>query len=36
LPVTWPATAAQEPINLGDADYRPAFRYGWGLSTKRS
>ncbi|HST85568.1 MAG TPA: glycoside hydrolase family 3 protein [Kineosporiaceae bacterium] len=36
LPVTWPATAAQEPINIGDADYHPAFRYGWGLTTKRS
>jgi beta-glucosidase len=34
LPVTWPATAAQEPINVGDADYHPAFRYGWGLRTK--
>ncbi len=34
LPVTWPATAAQEPINVGDANYRPAFRYGWGLTTK--
>jgi beta-glucosidase len=36
LPVTWPATAAQEPINIGDADYHPAFRYGWGLTTRRS
>jgi beta-glucosidase len=35
LPVTWPATAAQEPINIGDADYHPAFRYGWGLRTHR-
>ena len=33
LPVTWPATAAQEPINIGDANYHPAFPYGWGLRT---
>ena len=31
---TWPATAAQEPINIGDGDYHPAFPYGWGLRTK--
>jgi beta-glucosidase len=31
---TWPATAAQEPINVGDSDYHPAFPYGWGLRTK--
>jgi beta-glucosidase len=31
---TWPANAAQEPINVGDANYNPAFPYGWGLSTK--
>jgi beta-glucosidase len=36
LPVTWPATAAQEPINVGDASYHPAFPYGWGLRTGRS
>ncbi len=34
LPVTWPATAAQEPINVGDADYHPAFPYGYGLRTR--
>jgi beta-glucosidase len=33
LSMTWPATAAQEPINVGDADYEPAFPYGWGLRT---
>jgi beta-glucosidase len=33
LPVTWPATADQEPINLGDPGYHPAFPYGWGLRT---
>jgi beta-glucosidase len=31
---TWPASAAQEPINVGDSDYHPAFPYGWGLRTK--
>jgi beta-glucosidase len=34
LPVTWPATAAQEPINKGDKAYHPAFPYGWGLRTR--
>jgi beta-glucosidase len=33
LPVTWPRTAEQVPINVGDADYDPLFPYGWGLST---
>ncbi len=33
LPVTWPRSVAQEPINVGDRNYRPAFRYGWGLRT---
>jgi beta-glucosidase len=31
---TWPASAAQEPINVGDANYHPAFPYGWGLRTR--
>jgi beta-glucosidase len=31
---TWPASASQEPINVGDSDYHPAFPYGWGLRTK--
>ncbi len=33
LPLTWPASAAQVPINVGDDDYDPAFAYGWGLRT---
>ncbi|HEY0533915.1 MAG TPA: glycoside hydrolase family 3 protein [Actinoplanes sp.] len=33
LPVTWPASAAQVPINVGDARYRPLYPYGWGLRT---
>ncbi|SED41452.1 beta-glucosidase [Nocardioides exalbidus] len=35
LPVSWPRSVAQEPINVGDADYDPLFRYGWGLRAKR-
>ncbi|HRD62219.1 MAG TPA: glycoside hydrolase family 3 protein [Nocardioides sp.] len=31
LPVTWPRSVAQEPINVGDADYDPLYRYGFGL-----
>ncbi|GEP36923.1 beta-glucosidase [Nocardioides psychrotolerans] len=34
LPVTWPRSVAQEPINVGDADYDPLFAYGWGLRTR--
>lgn len=33
LPVTWPRSAAQEPINVGDAQYDPLFPYGFGLTT---
>ncbi|MGK5685228.1 glycoside hydrolase family 3 protein [Actinoplanes sp. URMC 104] len=33
LPVSWPASVAQVPINVGDRDYRPLFPYGWGLRT---
>ncbi|WP_051246974.1 glycoside hydrolase family 3 protein [Nocardioides halotolerans] len=33
LPVTWPRTVAQEPINVGDADYDALYRYGFGLGT---
>src|SRR4051812_35788352 len=31
LPMTWPRTLDQEPINVGDADYDPLFPYGYGL-----
>ena len=34
LPVTWPRTLAQEPINVGDASYDPLYAYGFGLTTK--
>jgi beta-glucosidase len=35
LSMTWPRTAAQVPINVGDRDYRPLYPYGWGLRTDR-
>ncbi|HKE51046.1 MAG TPA: glycoside hydrolase family 3 N-terminal domain-containing protein [Actinomycetes bacterium] len=34
LPMTWPRTEAQVPINIGDANYNPLFAYGFGLSTR--
>jgi beta-glucosidase len=34
LSLSWPRTADQEPINVGDASYNPLFPFGWGLSTK--
>lgn len=34
LPVTWPRTVDQEPINVGDADYDPLYPYGFGLRTR--
>ena len=33
LPVSWPRTLEQEPINVGDANYNPLFAYGYGLKT---
>ncbi|WP_329123348.1 glycoside hydrolase family 3 N-terminal domain-containing protein [Streptomyces sp. NBC_01465] len=33
LPVTWPKSEAQLPINVGDTTYDPQFPYGWGLTT---
>ncbi|MGW0820844.1 glycoside hydrolase family 3 N-terminal domain-containing protein [Streptomyces sp. NPDC002845] len=33
LPVTWPKSLAQIPINVGDTSYDPQFPYGWGLTT---
>ncbi len=33
LPVTWPASVAQVPINVGDVTYAPQFPFGWGLRT---
>ncbi|WP_425841264.1 glycoside hydrolase family 3 protein [Streptomyces fractus] len=36
LPVTWPKSEAQLPINVGDASYDPQFPYGYGLTTRAS
>jgi beta-glucosidase len=33
LPVTWPRTLDQEPINVGDATYDPLYPFGFGLRT---
>jgi beta-glucosidase len=33
LPMTWPRSEDQVPINIGDADYDPLFAYGFGLTT---
>jgi len=34
LPVTWPRTLEQEPINVGDEDYDPLYPFGHGLRTR--
>ncbi len=34
LPVSWPRTVGQEPINVGDRDYNPLFPFGWGLHAR--
>jgi beta-glucosidase len=34
LPVTWPRTVSQEPINVGDRQYDPLFPFGYGLRTR--
>jgi beta-glucosidase len=33
LPVSWPRSLAQEPINVGDPGYDPLYRFGFGLRT---
>jgi len=33
LPMSWPRSLAQEPINKGDANYDPLYRFGYGLTT---
>ena len=32
LPLSWPKTGRQIPINVGDEVYEPLFEYGWGLT----
>jgi beta-glucosidase len=34
LPVSWPRSLAQEPINVGDAHYDPLYPYGFGLRAR--
>jgi beta-glucosidase len=34
LPVTWPRSEDQVPINVGDPDYHPLYPYGHGLRTR--
>jgi beta-glucosidase len=34
LPVSWPRTVSQEPINVGDDGYDPLYPFGWGLRTR--
>jgi beta-glucosidase len=34
LPMTWPRSLDQEPINVGDRNYDPLFPYGYGLRTR--
>ncbi|GHH80494.1 hypothetical protein GCM10018793_35660 [Streptomyces sulfonofaciens] len=33
LPLTWPKSQDQLPINVGDASYDPQYPFGWGLTT---
>lgn len=33
LPVSWPRSEAQLPLNVGDSRYDPQYPYGWGLTT---
>jgi beta-glucosidase len=32
LSFSWPRSVAQEPINVGDANYDPLFPFGFGLT----
>ncbi|NIK56249.1 glycoside hydrolase family 3 N-terminal domain-containing protein [Kribbella shirazensis] len=34
LPVSWPRTQEQQPLNVGDASYDPQYPFGWGLTTQ--
>ena len=36
LSFSWPRRTRQQPINLGDENYNPLFRYGFGLTTERT
>jgi beta-glucosidase len=32
LPLSWPRSACQVPVNIGDAGYNPQFAFGYGLT----
>ncbi|WP_431559773.1 glycoside hydrolase family 3 protein [Sphingopyxis sp.] len=32
LPFSWPADAKGAPLNIGDAEYKPLYRFGFGLT----
>src|SRR6185295_9160582 len=32
LPVSWPRSACQVPLNVGDPNYNPQFAFGYGLT----
>jgi beta-glucosidase len=34
LPVSWPRSEDQQPLNVGDASYDPLYPFGWGLTTQ--
>jgi beta-glucosidase len=34
LPVSWPRSLAQEPINVGDPGYDPLYPFGYGIQTE--
>ena len=34
LPVSWPRSLSQEPINIGDRGYDPLYRFGYGIQTE--
>ncbi|HMG23789.1 MAG TPA: glycoside hydrolase family 3 protein [Kofleriaceae bacterium] len=34
LPISWPRTACQTAVNVGDPDYHPQFAFGYGLTYK--
>lgn len=34
LPFSWPKSACQTPLNIGDANYIPLFPFGFGLTTQ--
>lgn len=36
LPVSWPKSVEQLPVNVGDSAYDPRFAYGWGLTTEKA